>query len=112
MVAVLLIALCYQLILCILLHFLIKDLINYKKKKLILFILLYPFFQNLHQFSHNLSFYGLNLVLKQALIMQVSKPGSVKVEKLMNIERYSHVMHISSTVSFSFFCSSVHKCSL
>ncbi|CAN6295662.1 unnamed protein product [Urochloa humidicola] len=30
---------------------------------------------------------------------KVSKPGSVKVEKLMNIERYSHVMHISSTVS-------------
>ncbi|KAG6535471.1 anthranilate synthase alpha subunit 1, chloroplastic-like [Zingiber officinale] len=29
---------------------------------------------------------------------RVSKPGSVKVEKLMNIERYSHVMHISSTV--------------
>ncbi|PRQ37139.1 putative thymidylate synthase (FAD), Anthranilate synthase [Rosa chinensis] len=28
---------------------------------------------------------------------KVSKPGSVKVEKLMNIERYSHVMHISST---------------
>ncbi|XP_070664174.1 anthranilate synthase alpha subunit 1, chloroplastic-like isoform X2 [Malus domestica] len=33
---------------------------------------------------------------------KVSKPGSVKVEKLMNIERYSHVMHISSTVSISF----------
>lgn len=32
------------------------------------------------------------------LLMQVSKSGSVKVEKLMNIERYSHVMHISSTV--------------
>jgi len=32
------------------------------------------------------------------LFFQVSKPGSVKVEKLMNIERYSHVMHISSTV--------------
>lgn len=31
--------------------------------------------------------------------MQVSKPGSVKVERLMNVERYSHVMHISSTVS-------------
>ncbi|XBH56964.1 anthranilate synthase alpha subunit 2, chloroplastic [Aegilops tauschii subsp. strangulata] len=30
---------------------------------------------------------------------RVSKSGSVKVEKLMNIERYSHVMHISSTVS-------------
>ncbi|MED6191874.1 ASTRA complex subunit [Stylosanthes scabra] len=30
---------------------------------------------------------------------KVSKYGSVKVEKLMNIERYSHVMHISSTVS-------------
>ncbi|GAB4859964.1 Allatostatins [Cleaved into: Allatostatin-1 [Ancistrocladus abbreviatus] len=30
---------------------------------------------------------------------KVSKPGSVKVEKLMNIERYSHVMHISSTVT-------------
>ncbi|KAK3148883.1 hypothetical protein QOZ80_3AG0209940 [Eleusine coracana subsp. coracana] len=30
---------------------------------------------------------------------KVSKPGSVKVEKLMNVERYSHVMHISSTVS-------------
>ncbi|KAI3906573.1 hypothetical protein MKW98_009481 [Papaver atlanticum] len=30
---------------------------------------------------------------------KVSKPGSVKVEKLMNVERYSHVMHISSTVT-------------
>ncbi|KAJ7964153.1 Anthranilate synthase alpha subunit [Quillaja saponaria] len=30
---------------------------------------------------------------------KVSIPGSVKVEKLMNIERYSHVMHISSTVT-------------
>ncbi|KAH7548391.1 hypothetical protein JRO89_XS14G0113400 [Xanthoceras sorbifolium] len=29
---------------------------------------------------------------------KVSKAGSVKVEKLMNVERYSHVMHISSTV--------------
>lgn len=35
---------------------------------------------------------------------QVSKPGSVKVEKLMNIERYSHVMHISSTVRLFFVC--------
>ncbi|KAL8218122.1 hypothetical protein R6Q57_021495 [Mikania cordata] len=30
---------------------------------------------------------------------KVSKPGSVKVEKLMTIEQYSHVMHISSTVT-------------
>nr|AFL91701.1 anthranilate synthase alpha-subunit 2 [Mitragyna speciosa] len=30
---------------------------------------------------------------------KVSKPGSVNVEKLMNIERYSHVTHISSTVT-------------
>ncbi|KDO66851.1 hypothetical protein CISIN_1g020099mg [Citrus sinensis] len=30
---------------------------------------------------------------------KVSKSGSVKVEKLMNIEHYSHVMHISSTVT-------------
>ncbi|KAL3850604.1 hypothetical protein ACJIZ3_012486 [Penstemon smallii] len=30
---------------------------------------------------------------------KVSKSGSVKIEKLMNIERYSHVMHISSTVT-------------
>uniref|UniRef100_A0A7N2L3T2 Uncharacterized protein n=1 Tax=Quercus lobata TaxID=97700 RepID=A0A7N2L3T2_QUELO len=30
---------------------------------------------------------------------KVSKPGFVKVEKLMNVERYSHVMHISSTVT-------------
>ncbi|KAL5580772.1 hypothetical protein UlMin_013214 [Ulmus minor] len=30
---------------------------------------------------------------------KVSKPGSVEVEQLMNIERYSHVMHISSTVT-------------
>ncbi|XP_022993168.1 anthranilate synthase alpha subunit 1, chloroplastic-like [Cucurbita maxima] len=30
---------------------------------------------------------------------KVSKNSSVKVEKLMNIERYSHVMHISSTVT-------------
>ncbi|KAE8733037.1 Anthranilate synthase alpha subunit 1 [Hibiscus syriacus] len=29
-------------------------------------------------------------------LMHVSKPGSVKAEKLMNIERYSHVMHIGS----------------
>ncbi|CAF2359155.1 hypothetical protein HID58_039687 [Brassica napus] len=30
---------------------------------------------------------------------KVAKYGSVKVEKLLNIERYSHVMHISSTVT-------------
>ncbi|PON95206.1 Anthranilate synthase component I [Trema orientale] len=30
---------------------------------------------------------------------KVSKHGSVKVEKLMDIEKYSHVMHISSTVT-------------
>ncbi|XP_078436482.1 anthranilate synthase alpha subunit 1 [Wolffia australiana] len=30
---------------------------------------------------------------------KVAKHGSVRVEKLMNVERYSHVMHISSTVS-------------
>ncbi|KAK9913711.1 hypothetical protein M0R45_037520 [Rubus argutus] len=30
---------------------------------------------------------------------KVSKFGSVKVERLMNVERYSHVMHISSTVT-------------
>nr|GME13525.1 anthranilate synthase alpha subunit 1, chloroplastic-like [Ipomoea batatas] len=30
---------------------------------------------------------------------KVSKSGSVNVERLMNIERYSHVMHISSTVT-------------
>ncbi|CAK9173576.1 unnamed protein product [Ilex paraguariensis] len=30
---------------------------------------------------------------------KVSKPGSVNVEKLMSVERYSHVMHISSTVT-------------
>lgn len=30
---------------------------------------------------------------------KVAKHGSVKVEKLMAIERYSHVMHISSTVT-------------
>ncbi|KAI3991844.1 hypothetical protein MKX01_012789 [Papaver californicum] len=32
-------------------------------------------------------------------IMLVSKAGTVKVERLMNVERYSHVMHISSTVT-------------
>ena len=30
---------------------------------------------------------------------RVSQMGTVKVEKLMEIERYSHVMHISSTVT-------------
>ncbi|KFK34824.1 hypothetical protein AALP_AA5G197700 [Arabis alpina] len=30
---------------------------------------------------------------------KVSKNGSVRVERLMDIERYSHVMHISSTVT-------------
>jgi len=29
--------------------------------------------------------------------LQVSVAGSVKVQKLMEVERYSHVMHISST---------------
>ena len=32
---------------------------------------------------------------------RVSKAGTVKGEKLMEIERYSHVMHISSTVTGS-----------
>ena len=32
---------------------------------------------------------------------QVSKAGTVQVESLMDIERYSHVMHISSTVTGS-----------
>ena len=30
---------------------------------------------------------------------RVARPGTVKVERLMEVERYSHVMHISSTVS-------------
>ncbi len=30
---------------------------------------------------------------------RVAVPGSVRVERLMEVERYSHVMHISSTVS-------------
>ncbi|HYM97580.1 MAG TPA: chorismate-binding protein, partial [Candidatus Sulfotelmatobacter sp.] len=30
---------------------------------------------------------------------RVARPGSVKVDRLMEVERYSHVMHISSTVS-------------
>ena len=29
----------------------------------------------------------------------VAEPGTIKLSKLMNIERYSHVMHISSTVT-------------
>ncbi|KAK4351359.1 hypothetical protein RND71_030672 [Anisodus tanguticus] len=33
---------------------------------------------------------------------KVSKPGSVNVEKLMSVERYSHVMHISSTLRHEF----------
>ena len=30
---------------------------------------------------------------------QVAEAGSVRVERLMEVERYSHVMHISSTVT-------------
>ncbi len=30
---------------------------------------------------------------------RVARPGTVRVDRLMEIERYSHVMHISSTVS-------------
>ena len=30
---------------------------------------------------------------------RVSRPGSVRVERLMEVERYSHVMHISSSVA-------------
>ena len=33
------------------------------------------------------------------VLAQVSEAGSVVVEKLMEVERYSHVMHISSTVT-------------
>ncbi|KAG8371488.1 hypothetical protein BUALT_Bualt13G0092900 [Buddleja alternifolia] len=36
---------------------------------------------------------------KVVIVFVVSKSGSVKVEKLKNVERYSHVMHISSTVT-------------
>jgi hypothetical protein len=32
-------------------------------------------------------------------VAQVAVSGSVVVEKLMEVERYSHVMHISSTVT-------------
>ena len=32
-------------------------------------------------------------------IGKISKPGTVEVEKYMSIERFSHVMHIGSTVS-------------
>ena len=32
-------------------------------------------------------------------IGRVARPGTVSVERLMEVERYSHVMHISSTVS-------------
>ncbi|KAJ0427677.1 putative anthranilate synthase [Helianthus annuus] len=32
---------------------------------------------------------------------KVTKPGSVNVEKLMTVEQYSHVMHISSTDALS-----------
>ncbi len=34
--------------------------------------------------------------------LQVSKAGTVKVENLMQVERYSHVMHMSSTVCCSY----------
>src|SRR5260370_39355661 len=30
---------------------------------------------------------------------RVARPGTVEVDRLMEVERYSHVMHISSTVS-------------
>jgi anthranilate synthase component 1 len=30
---------------------------------------------------------------------RVARPGSVKVDRLMEVERYSHVMHLSSTVT-------------
>src|SRR5260221_6162009 len=30
---------------------------------------------------------------------RVARPGTVSVDRLMEIERYSHVMHISSTVT-------------
>ncbi|MDE2276130.1 MAG: chorismate-binding protein, partial [Burkholderiales bacterium] len=30
---------------------------------------------------------------------RIAKPGTVNVDRLMEVERYSHVMHISSTVS-------------
>lgn len=35
----------------------------------------------------------------EMLRLKVSEAGSVVVEKLMEVERYSHVMHISSTVT-------------
>ena len=37
--------------------------------------------------------------MPEAETLQVVEPGSVKVEAFMEVERYSHVMHISSTVT-------------
>lgn len=46
--------------------------------------------------------HGGQFVFETFLCIQVSKSGSVKIERLMNVERYSHVMHISSTVSIPY----------
>lgn len=55
-------------------------------------------FSDLPLLEANMQFLSSNLTCWIFSWTQVSKPGSVEVEKLMNIERYSHVMHISSTV--------------
>ncbi|WOL14360.1 anthranilate synthase alpha subunit 1, chloroplastic [Canna indica] len=52
------------------------------------------------QFPSGFTLFKSNMVfLLYCINENVSKSGSVVVEKLMNIERYSHVMHISSTVT-------------
>ena len=53
------------------------------------------------------------LKLQLTLCAQVSEHGTVRVEKLMEVERYSHVMHISSTVgTLCMFCTLCAHCTL
>lgn len=70
--------------------------------KVFVFPLRIPYFlYNAARLSFFLSFLDINCLNWSQwwrLLMQVSKYGSVQVENLMNVERYSHVMHISSTV--------------
>lgn len=55
--------------------------------------------KELLQDEKELSEHNMLVDLERNDLGKISKIGSVKVEKYMNIEKYSHVMHIGSTVS-------------
>ena len=54
---------------------------------------------DLHQDEKELAEHNMLVDLGRNDVGKISQPGTVKVDKYMEIQRYSHVMHIGSTVT-------------